>query len=196
MLLEDADPNIFGLFATWLYNQKILVDYRRLDACGLLIDLWLFCDRVIAPKLQNQTLRMLDEARESRGALPTTHLRRIYENTTADSALRQYIQLVWDGSVICSEDVEEMFPYQLLLELVASEDLRRRNPDFWRDKLPEEKLSKFFVDEYFGPVRSGDKRKRSHEPEPLKVERPAVAEGRRSPTSPLQLRVPISSWGQ
>lgn len=165
VLLEDADPKIFGLFATWIYNGKIKVDYRRLDACGLLIELWLFCDRIIAPKLQNKTLELLDEARESRGALPTTHLRQIYENTTPESVLRKYLQFVWNNDVVCSDDIEELFPYQLLLEIVASEHLRRKNKGiFLIDRLPGVELEKFFVDENSDPARRGEKRKRTASP--------------------------------
>ena len=55
-LTEDSDA-AFDVFARFLYNQP-LFDASRLNP-SLAVDAWLFAQKILVPKLQNEIMRSL-----------------------------------------------------------------------------------------------------------------------------------------
>ncbi|TVY27945.1 hypothetical protein LHYA1_G003506 [Lachnellula hyalina] len=64
MVLEGVSTEVFSLFANWLYTQVLVSDTSCWPSHSTLIDLWLFADRIRAPKLHNLAFIYLDRARK------------------------------------------------------------------------------------------------------------------------------------
>lgn len=148
MKLEDTCPEAFGIFVNWLYTQDIENNKGELPSCENLMNLWLLADLVLVPRLQNETIDKLDEARRLRGRLPSMLLARVYEHTTKGCPLRTYIIRTWPRKKIMLD--EDRYPRGLLVDLVNSADYRTNftNGDFmvakWTSKVIQ--MSAFHVD--------------------------------------------------
>ena len=53
----------FGLFLNWLYTKRIVDQSGMFPVFEDLADLWIFADRVLVPKLQDQILLALNQVR-------------------------------------------------------------------------------------------------------------------------------------
>jgi len=79
--------------------------------CILLIDVWLLADRIMVPRLQNEALELLENAkRRDRKLLPPQY----HQNTARDSPLRACIVRMWPDLTISSS---QPFPRELLVDL-------------------------------------------------------------------------------
>lgn len=149
MHLEETDPHVFGIFASWLYTQKIQNENGETPECADLIDLWIFGDRYLMPRLQNQALMALDEARIKAKKLSSSLYKSIYDGTNSTSHLRLYLI---DYCVNSTVDIscQEAYPVQLLVDVINATRAERRGTDKatrrW-DMMPEDLMEDYFVDE-------------------------------------------------
>ena len=95
---------LLGVFVNWLYTKDIENSKKSLPSCEALINLWLFADLVLVPRLQNDAMEKLEVARILRKGLPTTRLIRAYDHTSKGSVLRRYIVRTWKNSKISGSD--------------------------------------------------------------------------------------------
>ena len=115
--LDDTPHEVFGIFVNWLYMQKIKIksDCEWSTRCILLMNVWLLADRVMVPRLQNEALVLLGDARRRDREFPPSQYQRIYRNTTQDSPLRACIVKMWPDLTISNS---ELYPRELLIDLV------------------------------------------------------------------------------
>ncbi|KAN0104363.1 hypothetical protein V8E51_010108 [Hyaloscypha variabilis] len=139
----------FGIFVNWLYTQGIENSKKGLPCCEALIDLWLLADLVLVPRLQNDAMEKLEEARLLRKGLPTSVLTRAYNHTAKGSLLRRYIVRTWKNSKISGSD---NYPCQFLVDLVndssyraCSETGKALKWNGWKTR--ELDLNQFFITE-------------------------------------------------
>jgi len=125
LTLDDTTPEVFGIFVNWLYTQTIINEGGELPSCRNLIDLWILADRVICPKLQNQTIIRLDQARLIRKRLPSSKFKCIYENTSDQSPLRAYVL----DSCIYGKQTQipepSYYPHELLVDIINTSRAER-----------------------------------------------------------------------
>lgn len=77
--VDDASPDAFAIFVNWLYTQRIEDTSKDSVRVSTLLELWILAGRLLIPKLQNATLRMLDEARWN--SFSSSRFVMVYENT-------------------------------------------------------------------------------------------------------------------
>ncbi|TVY44551.1 hypothetical protein LOCC1_G003357 [Lachnellula occidentalis] len=140
-LVVQAHPDIFGSVVQWLYMNNVVGRDGKRPACWYLLDLWIHAAQFQIPALQNATLRELDRARCEEGGLPSHELQYVYQHTRKSSLLRRYVIDTWHNRPL---DLQDEYPRELLLELVSTIKVRRRNN---RKLLSEEQLQKYFVSE-------------------------------------------------
>lgn len=159
MDLPDVEPYVFGMFVSWMYTGdiKIVLPKKcKTPAFTNYIYAWVFGDRIFCPRFQDDVLRLLDAARiELSGQSgPFVYL---YENTTEESLLRQYI--VDTRSTTTVPRNIEKYPKELLfswLQALGEESrpnsvLKGPRGRFGQGttigRLNEVEISKYFVDE-------------------------------------------------
>jgi hypothetical protein len=155
MNLEETSTEAFGIFVNWLYTQGIENSKKGLPCCEALIDLWLLADLVLVPRLQNDAMEKLAEARLLRKGLPTSVLTRAYNHTAKGSLLRRYIVRTWKNSKISGSD---NYPRQFLVDLVNDSSYRACSETGkalkWKGwKTRELDLNQFFISEEEPAVR-------------------------------------------
>ncbi|KAK0112499.1 hypothetical protein ONS96_001735 [Cadophora gregata f. sp. sojae] len=144
--LEDTSPSIFGIFVNWLYTQTLINKSSEQPLSSHLFKLWILADKMLIPRLQNDILSMLEEARKSKG-LPSAVFAYVYENTAEGSVLRRYIVEMCMAKTEAMKNPDD-YPRELLLEIVVEgrrrerEALVRRERGQWRPDLED-----FWVDE-------------------------------------------------
>lgn len=148
--LEDTCPESFGIFVNWLYKQRIEWPLGWVfDVRATLLNLWLLADRLVVPKLQNQALTFLENARglkhtKHQGrALPVHMFYPVYDNTLKDSPLRKYIAATWNNGVIDPDD--EDIPSELQVDILNT--ILSRGTLAKPAALSMEELKEFFVSE-------------------------------------------------
>jgi hypothetical protein len=122
-----------------------------------LINLWLLADLVLVPRLQNEAMWKLEEARLLRKRLPSRVLARAYEHTSKGSPLRRYIVRTWSKSRNCVD--YDKYPRELLVDIINSPNYRAcsktgrtMTTTAWKEEdLP---LSNYFVNEEERSVRA------------------------------------------
>ncbi|PMD39676.1 hypothetical protein L207DRAFT_583536 [Hyaloscypha variabilis F] len=104
--LEDTSE-VFKLFMQWIYFQRLTLkqrdDTRKLEkgeynAESLsLVALWVLADKFCMPRLQNFTLKTIEDISEKHSSICTPSFNYVYENTAPGSLLRQYLvaSLAW-----------------------------------------------------------------------------------------------------
>ncbi|KAF8859756.1 hypothetical protein BDZ45DRAFT_350418 [Acephala macrosclerotiorum] len=73
MDIDEVEPRIFGIFVTWLYSQTIKDEDGNIPAPEKIVRLWIFADRILCPRLQNQAIVALDAARIQYGPFTNTN---------------------------------------------------------------------------------------------------------------------------
>lgn len=70
--LKKEDPQIFGLFHTWLYSQKITLESKSCKDLPwrVIISLYSFADRIGVPRLQNACIDTAIRKRRDGGLFP------------------------------------------------------------------------------------------------------------------------------
>ena len=69
----------------------------------------------MVPRLQNEAIMLLEDARRRNREFPPSQYRRVYRNTTQDSPLRACIVKMWPDLTISNS---ELYPRELLVDLV------------------------------------------------------------------------------
>jgi hypothetical protein len=154
--LEDTHPEVFGVFVQWLYTQQIIEpeeSQRTLSQPRRLMSLWILADKVLVPRLQNETFRRIDCFRK--GATPElwTSVREIYHdiynNTQIESPLREYFVIFHVGCIV--KDEEQLYPHEMLVDLLNHE--KKPTPSGTRrgrarlNIRPPSDIAKYFVPE-------------------------------------------------
>lgn len=87
--LEDMCPIAFSVFVNWIYTQRIERTEGKVLLREALLELWLLAERLLIPRLQNETMTLL-----AKDALPpsqiTERFARLYEKTAEGSPLRRF----------------------------------------------------------------------------------------------------------
>jgi len=155
--LQDTDPVAFSIFVDWLYTQTITSNPSDIDVPTellMLVKLWVLADKLLIPRLQNETLAIFDERRSSTGRLG--HGMRscfyVYENTSEGSPLRRYFSYMASrrmeglGSRPLATDKFRCYPRDMLIDII--EEIRNPTGKIGSEaKLPDEELQKFYVPE-------------------------------------------------
>ncbi|KAH8774805.1 hypothetical protein BGZ57DRAFT_373241 [Hyaloscypha finlandica] len=156
MKLEDTSTEAFGIFVNWLYTGDIENNKRDLPSCEALIHLWLLADLVLVPRLQNEAMWKLEEARLLRKRLPSSVLARAYEHTSKGSPLRRYIVRTWPNIRNCVD--YDKYPLELLVDIINSPNYRAcsttgraMTATAWKER--ELPLGNYFVNEEECSVR-------------------------------------------
>jgi hypothetical protein len=121
MVLEDVEEEIFALFVNWLYSQKVEDAGEEIPDQDDLIRLWVLGQRLLVPKLQDQTIDALHKRSDEDWTAPTHMTKYIYDNTVEGSALRRWIVdqcTLVDPDCFVPEQIEG-FPREMLFELAA-----------------------------------------------------------------------------
>jgi hypothetical protein len=119
--IKEVAPAVLGIYQRWLYTKHISTgnSKKHLPSFIDLADLWLFADGIMAHRLQNRTINLLEKRLVSKTAPTIECLMMIYEGTSHGSLLRKFIADTWDGSII--EDNERgLYPKDLLIDLLNS----------------------------------------------------------------------------
>lgn len=162
--LYETDPKIFGILTNWLYTQDITNEHGDTPGEVSRILLWIMADRLLVAPLQNHILCLLGShtfiVKATRKA-ERAHLQmlsHIYENTTSDSHLRRFIEFVISISNREMTDTE-YYPRQLLVAIVNGMRKQRRANRTKEQRLQEQNMEAFYVDEEEDIIHS-DKRRR------------------------------------
>jgi len=129
--LEDTTEGTFRLFVQWLYYQQLEIlqlqdddvdDDLTIDEDKSLFGLWILADKLGAPRVQNLVIESIEKYHEKATAIPTLHLRYIYDNTSVCSLLRRYMVDLCRKYALPKSyiDQSERFPYAFLIDLAAS----------------------------------------------------------------------------
>lgn len=144
--LEDASPSAFAIFVNWLYTQRIEEPNSDKLTMSNLLELWLLADRILIPRLQNETLAILNKARYEHYS--GGKFKRVYDNTHEGSPLREY--LVSLAGTKCGANIKypESYPHEMLVDIVnyGRAEKRTQASSKWV-RYSEEELKKFYVEE-------------------------------------------------
>ena len=122
MRIDDISAKVFGLLVSWLYSQEIQDGKGGLPTCRMLVDLWILADRFMIPPLQNQSIEKLNDARLAGKVFTSDIPRRIYANTSEDSALRAYlVDMCIEGTTAVLRDTD---PPQFLVDVINGMRIR------------------------------------------------------------------------
>ena len=121
-LLDDI-PEIVALFQTWLYAQKLELDEGQRKTCRLLVEIFIFGDKMGAPGFQNAAIDELSQRSMNVYPVPgATIVKRVYDGTMPGSPLRKLLVdfFPWGPWGTSSFTVEfmESYPQRFLAELV------------------------------------------------------------------------------
>ncbi|KAL3423349.1 hypothetical protein PVAG01_05096 [Phlyctema vagabunda] len=113
---------VFLAFMDWLYNGIQFLDHPE-NVAPILIQLWVFAERVHVPTCQNACIEGIERRRQETGIIETAMLGWVYSNTPLDrpSALKSLLidQCVWklDPQWLLSFDLQ--FPRDALLDIAV-----------------------------------------------------------------------------
>ncbi|KAL8913277.1 MAG: hypothetical protein Q9172_007316 [Xanthocarpia lactea] len=100
--LRADEPQIFEIFQNWLYGVNLELDSDQIKDISLLLNLWIFGDKIQVPEFQNAAIEGLRYATTE----PPRHFRlkdieTAFENTGEGSPIRKLIVdlYVWEGPV-------------------------------------------------------------------------------------------------
>ncbi|KAF4627803.1 hypothetical protein G7Y89_g10347 [Cudoniella acicularis] len=118
--LDDVDHEVFNLFVTWIYGQKIRSSESEKLDINIILNLWLLADRLLVPKLQNEAMNYLFSQNCDPKTMGTNTINSAYALTLKGSPLRLYIAefsctaLSPDRAIISDE-----LPRELLEDIIA-----------------------------------------------------------------------------
>jgi hypothetical protein len=140
MIFHTYSLEAFGLFADWIYKEKIPDGPGELPNINELVFLYIIGDHLLVPKLLNQILERINDSVGTTGVLPVALFRHIYENTTVESPLRKMMidLCIAYKHVACVEDI----PHEMAVDMVnaSHEHLYRKAA-----KLTKEKMKKYHI---------------------------------------------------
>lgn len=116
--LEDVSPKVFEIFVNWLYTQTVFLPGSKLPQIQDLMNLWIFADRLLIPRLQNHTLEAIDRVRLKSKTFPSSVFHHVYEYTDKGSPLRRYIVDVMSRGKANPLQYPERFPVELLVDII------------------------------------------------------------------------------
>lgn len=158
MDIDDVEPMAFGLFVTWLYSQTIIDEDGEIPHCEAIVKLWIFADKILCPRLQNQALTTLEASRVSslshRPNFNLALLSLVYDGTAPGSPLRRYLVDYCLNFNLTSPGIPgaKILPVELVIEML--EGTRRllisrlSEEERYRDWKPSEAdLLQYKVDE-------------------------------------------------
>lgn len=103
MVLEETNVHAFGMFNEWLYTGKIKEEICQ-ESClpaqklakdrptfSQLLDVWLLGDYLIAPKLQNYVVDLIETKHMRRAVPPLNEFHYFYRRTQSGSPMRKFI---------------------------------------------------------------------------------------------------------
>lgn len=153
--LYEVKPETFGTFVNWLYTQEIVSADDEPPTISSLVHLWLLADRLLVPCLQNQAIDCIEYTRQQKGndRLPSELFPLIYDNTTAESALRKYAIQVCSALYLAQIKNTKNYPMQMLVDIINA--VRERSTT--KDRLIALPMAPYHVQE---PEGEGDRAKR------------------------------------
>jgi hypothetical protein len=143
MVHDTVSIEAFGIFATWIYNQKIEDGAGEVPCIKDLANLWIIADVFLIPALQNMCVEALNDQFSKIDCLPTLLFGHVYENTKEDSPLRRMfvdLCLAHESKI----KMEDNYPSQMLIDIAnASKDGKPSKST----KLSKDRIKKYFVSE-------------------------------------------------
>jgi hypothetical protein len=132
--LEGTDPQTFNRFLSWTYHQSLPTSDPGQNQFNTNVKLWIFADRYIVPKLQNEMMNIIigslngtlersdpENIRASVTRQPNALLEYIYKNTTESSRLRRvlvdYLAVAYRGLNL------ENLPLEMIRDIFKSVQL-------------------------------------------------------------------------
>ncbi|KAE8446888.1 hypothetical protein EG329_011519 [Mollisiaceae sp. DMI_Dod_QoI] len=155
---DDFEEDVVRLLAHWFYtsilslsqinglsweNETSMEAFTTQSRC--LIKLYVLADRLLIPTLQNQVLLKLDELAEKRHTMAVFMVPYVYENTGAESPLRQW--MVWMLAIEIAPNVyareSSKLPHSMLMDIITL--LSETHPS--KSKLKKQKdMAEYMVD--------------------------------------------------
>ncbi|EPE32115.1 POZ [Glarea lozoyensis ATCC 20868] len=152
--LEDVSATTIDIFIGWIYRQTILTPQGEVPEFFELVDLWLFSDRALVPRLQNEVLLAMNNRPGQLIDDQQISFQKIYHNTMPGSPFRQYIvAIVSRSQLLGSKDLEDpkAYPREMLIDLINCVARSKRDKS---GKFIKLELDPFLVDESVAVPRS------------------------------------------
>lgn len=145
IILDLISCKVFAVFIGWIYKQRIELPEEIHGVFYALTQLWILADGFLIPRLQNETLLLLNQRS---GSFSISAVNSMYKQTTEGSPLRQFViaGISSNSSRALQADVEE-FSQPVLVDMVQWLQRERRNNGSKMIKFSSEELKQFYVDE-------------------------------------------------
>jgi hypothetical protein len=121
--MEDVSEEVFAILTRWLYTQNL--DVKGLGATSEiasavvvinLVKLWVLAERLMLPRLQNESIDLIEELRFKYNLDCSSMFKYVWESTTANTPLRRLFvdHCVWNINKLCFRNQLNMFPKEML----------------------------------------------------------------------------------
>ena len=129
--LEGVDAEVFGLFVSWLYTERVINKRGDPPFQQRCVGLWILGNRLQLPKLSNDALNALEARRRKEGAFQTKAFHYIYNNTKEGAPLRRYVTDVCAFFMpnLTEREKSEHFPEELNQDIFLASLIRRIKPE-------------------------------------------------------------------
>lgn len=130
--LDDISIPAATLLVQWLYFQALIVQEwgrengtstARYEEDMALAELWVLGDKLLIPRLQNYTIRLIEQRGESTRTIAIRPFQYIWDDTALESPLRRFAveQCRYDIQSCCFLDrnLVDSFPRGMLLEVAS-----------------------------------------------------------------------------
>lgn len=118
-ILADIDIDVFGLFVQWMYTESLLSENLEPAYQHQLMAVWILAKRLQIPKLQNDSIDMLEEQRQMEGGIQDKTFAYVYSNTVRGDTLRRYLvdACCRSATMFLAELVETRLPLEMVREI-------------------------------------------------------------------------------
>jgi hypothetical protein len=154
MSWHDTTAEVFGMLVNWTYTQKIKNADEEDATADDLINLYILADKCDVPKLMNDIIRALEELSDQVNEFYPDTFIKVYENTTPESKLRQYLINYFTFCRDLELAEPEAYPAQMLADMFLSARQlipRKRLDSKNGGRLSVQKLKKYLVSEEDDP---------------------------------------------
>lgn len=144
--LEDEDPEVFRAFNEWIYSTVLSYQHYAKDhTWSTLLDLYVFAEKRIIPRLQNAVIDAMIKYGGKSGSHPGTEIHLAWINTASSSPLHAFLAEFyarWVNLTKCfgqdSErrgcfDIDFVMQVAIALESLTDE-FRSGNARLWEDR--------------------------------------------------------------
>ncbi|KAL8857304.1 MAG: hypothetical protein Q9178_006070 [Gyalolechia marmorata] len=120
--LRADDPKVFEIFVNWLYGVNLELDSDQSKDISLLLNLWIFGDKIQVADFQNAAIEWLRYATSERPRVfRLKDIETAFENSAEGSPIRKLIvdQYIWEGPLYgqMKKFMEEGYPQVFIAQV-------------------------------------------------------------------------------